>query len=97
MQISVLRLCYIMDGENMEDKYGRQIKYHSSMLIDRTDIGRAARCALELDDIGYEVFYPQAAEFADRDMETKTTFDRLGWKPKFNFLDVERDPEHPTQ
>ena len=36
-------------------------------------------------------------EFAAEQMDTAYTFERLGWQPKYDFRDVERDPKHPTQ
>ena len=81
----ILRPAYICDAEGKTDKYGRQASEANWQYIDRRDIGKAARLAVELDDLQCEAFYvlghPGAAEHADM----ARTRDRLGWTPDYDF------------
>ena len=89
--VAALRPAYITDADTMDDKYGRHKETVNWQFIDRRDIGEAARLALELDDLGFEVFYvlgpPEALEMAD----VAYTRERLGWRPKYDFADKPRD------
>jgi len=67
------------------------IRHSLTAPVDRRDIGEAARLALELDGLGFEVFYvlgtPEALERAD----VAYTRDRLGWRPTHDFAGLPRD------
>ncbi len=85
--VAVLRPAYITDADTCKDKYGREAHECNWQFIDRRDIGLAARLALELPDLGYEIFYtlgtPMAADHADM----TAIYERLGWKPEHPFVD----------
>jgi nucleoside-diphosphate-sugar epimerase len=82
---AILRPSYIQDAATMTDKYGKVAKEVNWHYIDRYDIGKAARLAIEKDDMACEVFYllghPKSIEHADM----QPTYDRLGWKPDHDF------------
>lgn len=85
--VAALRAGYITDADSCKDKYGREAHECNWEFIDRRDIGEAARLAIELPDLGFEKFFilgtPMAKEFA----EMAPSFERLGWKPKYPFVD----------
>ena len=89
--VASLRPAYIIDADTMDDKYGRHLETVNWQFIDRRDLGEAARLALELEDLAFEIFYvlgpPEAADHADV-AHTRT---RLGWRPKYDFAGVARD------
>ncbi|NIA21119.1 MAG: NAD-dependent epimerase/dehydratase family protein [Anaerolineaceae bacterium] len=88
LQVAVLRVGYVLsadDPENTVDKYGKSIKERNAPCTDRRDIGEAARLALELPDLGYEVFYVLGAPEAAKLYDVEYTHQRLGWKPKYDF------------
>lgn len=59
--------------------------------MDRRDIGGMALAALQLNDLGYEIFYalstPMGATHADMTCARK----RLNWKPKYDFSNLKQD------
>lgn len=88
MRIAVLRPNWVMDADTMVSKYGDQITTWTTGLIDRRDIGEAARLALELDDLGFEIFYVAGPAEAASDVDVAYTRRRLGWQPQFDFSDL---------
>jgi nucleoside-diphosphate-sugar epimerase len=82
---AILRPSYIQDADTMADKYGRVANEVNWHYIDRRDIGKACRLALEHSDIGCKVFYllghPKAVDHA----EMKPAYEKLGWKPDHDF------------
>lgn len=84
LQVSVLRLGWVMDADTMITKYGDPILWYYPTLIDRRDIGECARLALEKDDITYEIFYVLSA-LDHASVDVAHTASRLGWKPRFDF------------
>ncbi len=89
---AVLRPAYITDEDLQADKYGREASEPNWQYIDRRDIGQAARLALELPDLGYEVFYVQGPPDADRHADLAYTRQRLGWAPEHDFTRLDRRP-----
>ena len=85
MRVAVLRVGYILDGENNRDKYGRVIDERAPLDADRRDIGAVARLALEDTSIAYEVFHVMSTEEAMDTWDLRYTCDRLGWRPAYDF------------
>jgi len=84
LAVAVLRPSKLLYEDTMRDKYGDPIPRETWNLIDPRDIGQAARKALELPDLTWEVFYLLAKPEAATRVDTTHTRERLGW-----------DPEHP--
>jgi len=89
--VAALRPAYITDADDLTDKYGRTKETVNWQFIDRRDIGLAAKLALELDDLGFEVFYVLGPPEADEHADVARTRERLGWTPQHNFAGVPRD------
>ncbi|MFW6153935.1 MAG: NAD-dependent epimerase/dehydratase family protein [Planctomycetota bacterium] len=87
MGIAVLRPAYITDADTCKDKYGREAHECNWQFIDRRDIGLAARLALELDDLGYEIFYTLGTPMAKDHADMAPIYERLGWQPQHPFVD----------
>ena len=88
LEVAALRVGYILsadDPDHVVDKYGKHIHERNPPCTDRRDIGEAARLAIELPDLKYEVFYVLGAPEADRFYDMEPTFRRLGWKPRHDF------------
>jgi nucleoside-diphosphate-sugar epimerase len=88
LQVAALRVGYILSADDpncVVDKYGKKIKERNPPCTDRRDIGLAALRALELPDLQFEPFYilgaPEAAEL----YEMEPSYQRLGWKPQYDF------------
>ncbi len=84
---AILRPAYIQDADSMKDKYGRKAGEVNWQYIDRRDIGLAARLALEIDDLGCEVFYTLGHPSAEKHADVLYTRERLGWHPRHDFTD----------
>ncbi|NLF29911.1 MAG: NAD(P)-dependent oxidoreductase [Planctomycetes bacterium] len=85
--VAVLRPAYITDADSCKDKYGKEAHECNWQFIDRRDIGLAARLALELPDLGYEIFYTLGTPMAKERAEMAPIYERLGWKPQHPFVD----------
>lgn len=85
MQISILRVGYIVDADEMADKYGREISERAPLDTDRRDVGEVARLCLERDDLGIDVFPVMSTRESMEEWAVAYTRDRLGWKPRFDF------------
>jgi uronate dehydrogenase len=96
MQVAALRVGCIIDGDKMEDKYGKKFVYFGEPLTDRRDIGLAARLALELPDLEYETFYVMCTDQAQAHYDVAYTRQRLGWKPQHDFTHMPHDPHEDT-
>jgi UDP-glucose 4-epimerase len=89
LHVAALRVGYILsadDPNHVVDKYGALVDKRWGPNTDRRDIGEAARLALELPDLKYEVFYILGAPEAAEMYEMEPSFARLGWKPKLDFM-----------
>jgi nucleoside-diphosphate-sugar epimerase len=88
MNVAVLRVGYILsaeDGGRVVDKYGREIHIRHPQNTERRDIGLAALLALDVPDLGYEVFYVVSTPEGDTKFDVAYTRQRLGWKPQHDF------------
>ena len=85
LAVAVLRPSKLLYEDTMTDKYGDPIPRETWNLIDPRDIGQAARLALELPDLTYEVFYLLSKPEAATRVDTTHTRDRLGWDPEYPF------------
>jgi len=85
MNVGVLRPAYIIDADTMTDKGGRSIPHYMDHLVDRRDIGEAARLCLECADLGYETFNLMGTVESLDKWDVSYTRERLGWKPKYDF------------
>ena len=85
MGVGVVRPGYIMDAAIKADKYSRPASVPNGQYIDRTDIGHVARLALELDDLGYEIFYTLGHQDGEQLADVAYTKQRLGWQPVYDF------------
>lgn len=93
LEIAVLRPAYISLGDTMEDKYGIRRPSVNWQAIDPRDIAAATRSALQLDDLGYEVFYLMAGPGAEEKADIAHTVTRLDWHPRYRFEQFPRDDE----
>lgn len=82
---AVLRPAYIVDADTMRDKYGKPLRPPDWQFIDRRDIGKAARLALALPDLQWEIFYILGHPDADHHADVAHSRERLGWTPDFGF------------
>ena len=86
--VAVFRPAYIVYADTLCDKYGANVDVDGPdgwQLIDPRDLGAAARLALELDDLGYEIFYTHGRGDGADKAETDYALTRLGWRPKHTF------------
>ena len=85
--VAALRPGYITDADTCKDKYGREAHECNWEFVDRRDVGKAARLAIELPDLGFEKFYILGTPMAKEHAEMKPSFERLGWTPQHPFVD----------
>ncbi len=85
ISIAALRIGYVMDGDTLRDKYGREVSQRSPLLSDRRDIGEVACLCLERDDISYEVFNVMSTPESLTEWDVAHTCQRLGWRPRYDF------------
>jgi len=83
--VAVLRPSYIVYEDVSADKYGNPVSKDTWNLIDPRDIGLAARLALELPDLGHEIFFLLGKPEAASRVDIAHTRDRLGWQPAHPF------------
>jgi nucleoside-diphosphate-sugar epimerase len=91
LPVAVLRSAYITDADSLVDKYGRKKPSVNWQFIDRRDIGDAAHSALQLPDLGFEIFYVQGHPDADQHADVRYTRERLGWTPAHDFSQFPND------
>lgn len=91
--VAILRPAYVTDADSLRDKYGVQKPSVNWQFIDRRDIGTAADCALQLPDLGCEVFYVLGHRDSPRHADVEFTRRRLGWKPTYDFSQYPNDAE----
>jgi len=97
LQVAVMRTFSVMDADTMVDKYGEHIQFYSVGLTDRRDIGEAARLAVELPDLTYEVFYVEGTAESEQVCDMAYTRDRLGWTPQYDFKWLPTREEYEKQ
>jgi nucleoside-diphosphate-sugar epimerase len=95
MEIAVLRPAYICDEDSVSDKYGRKSPTVNWQFIDPRDIAQAARLALVVPELGYEVFYLLGHPDAEAHADMKHLREFLGWKAQHTFEKYPRDGEVP--
>lgn len=85
MQVAALRPAYVIDGESMTDKYGRECKDFTVHFSDCRDIGSCALACLERDDIGFEPLFCVSTPEAREAFDMAYTCERLDWEPAHDF------------
>lgn len=93
MEVAVLRPAWIIDADTMVTKYGDRLQYFDEGMIDRRDLGEAARLACELPDLKFEIFYVHATAESPARCDVSYTHRRLGWKPKHDFSWLPKAPK----
>lgn len=91
LEVAVLRPAYITRGDTLEDKYGVRRPSVNWQAVDPRDIGEAARAALKLEDLRYEIFHLVAGPGALEKTDVAHTISRLGWNPSYRYEDFPRD------
>ena len=91
MGVAVLRSGYITDMDLGRDKYGKHLDTANWQFVDRRDIGGMALAALQLPDLGYEIFYALSTPMAVKHADMESAYQRLGWKPKYDFSNLKQD------
>jgi nucleoside-diphosphate-sugar epimerase len=95
MEVAVLRPAYICDEDSLSDKYGTQRPTVNWQFIDPRDIAEAARLALTVPQLGYEIFYTLGHPDAEEHADVRHLRDFLGWKPQHTFEKYPRDGTIP--
>lgn len=85
MQVSVLRVGYILDGKQNVDKYGKSVVERNYADTDARDIGEVARRCLERTEQTYEVLHVMSTTESLMRWDVQHTCDRLGWTPEHDF------------
>ena len=80
---SILRVEYVIDAENMKDKYGRDIEKFEPGMIDRSDIGRAAFRSLELLQKNCKTYVLDGGRSPAKYPEIRESFRELGIQPEY--------------
>jgi nucleoside-diphosphate-sugar epimerase len=97
IRVAILRPAYVNDADTLVDKYGRKCPSVNWSFIDRRDIGTAVLRALDLPDLGCEIFYILGHRDCVNHADMKPSFERLGWKPEHDFSQYPDDaPVSPT-
>jgi nucleoside-diphosphate-sugar epimerase len=97
IRVAMLRPAYVNDADHLVDKYGKKRPSVNWQFIDRRDIGTATLRALELPDLGCEVFYLLGHRDCVNHADMKPSFERLGWKPKHDFSQYPDDAPPPPE
>lgn len=87
IKVAIERMAWIVDADSRVSKYGEKLPHRALGMVDPRDMGEVARLALELPDLGYEVFYVAGVPGSEKGMDTDYTHRRLNWKPKYDFRD----------
>lgn len=83
--VSVLRVGYIVDAEEMQDKYGRPIGERAPLDCDRRDVGEVARLCLERAKPGFDIFSVMSTHESLTEWGVQKAVDELGWQPRYDF------------
>ena len=81
IEIGVLRVGYIVDLDDMVDKYGTKLPRAAAGMVDRTDIGVIARKVIEKTELNYEVHYVYSIVNQECEESMTSTIEQLNWKP----------------
>lgn len=85
MQIALLRVGYIVNADEMKDKYGSVVGERDPRDCDRRDVGEVARLCLEQDNAGLQVFSVMSTHEAMKEWGVQYTVDTLKWTPRYDF------------
>jgi nucleoside-diphosphate-sugar epimerase len=85
MQIALLRVGYIVNADEMKDKYGNAVGERNPKDCDRRDVGEVARLCLEQDNAGLQVFAVMSTHEAMKEWGVQHTVDTLKWTPRYDF------------
>ena len=89
--VAVLRCGYITDMDLGRDKYGKHLDTANWQFVDRRDIGGMALAALQLPDLGYEIFYALSTPMGAKHADMECAYKRLAWKPTYDFSNLKQD------
>lgn len=79
---AVLRIGYVVDLEQMTDKYDTPLAGPKPGMIDRHECSVVCRKALEKPDLSYEVFYVYSFCDEEHRPEGLASYAALGWTPE---------------
>lgn len=85
MQIALLRVGYIVNADEMKDKYGRPVGERNPLDCDRRDVGEVARLCLEQENAGLQVFAVMSTHESMGPWGVQHTVDTLNWTPRYDF------------
>jgi len=85
LEVAMPRPAYVVNGDDLVDKYGSRKPGVDWQAVDPREIGEAGRPALLLDDLGCEAYYLAAGPEAGEHADVAYTRHRLGWQPQFRF------------
>lgn len=88
IKVAIQRVAWIVDADTCVSKYGEKLPHWSPGMVDPRDMGEAARLALELPDLDYEIFYVSGTPGSDKTMDVAHTCKRLKWKPRYDFSNL---------
>lgn len=91
MQVALLRAGYIVNADEMKDKYGRPVGERNVMDVDRRDIGEVARLCFEQSPDGLRVFTVMSTPESLKRWNVQHTVDALNWTPRYDFNDLNWD------
>jgi nucleoside-diphosphate-sugar epimerase len=95
LEIAVLRPALICDEDTVADKYGNSRPTVNWQFIDPRDIAEAARLALQIPHLGYQIFYPLGHPEAEKRADVAHLRKYLGWQPQHPFTKYPYDGEVP--
>ncbi len=85
MYIALLRVGYIVNADEMKDKYGRPVGERNALDCDRRDVGEVARLCLEQNRSGLDIFSVMSTHESMGPWGVQQTVDALNWKPRYDF------------
>lgn len=83
--VAALRFGYLVETENMLDKYGRKVGERAALDSDPYDVGDAARVFLESDIAGYGTYPVMSTRDALEEWDLQYTCAKLDWEPRYAF------------
>ena len=86
--IAIMRVSWILDADTGVTKYGEKVPHYAPGMVDPRDIGETARLALELPDLGCEVFYVAGSPGSGEECDLEYTRKRLNWSPAHDFTSL---------
>ncbi len=86
IETGAIRIGYVIDGEAMEDKYGKDLEVFEKGMIDRFDIGYATKNIFDnipANELKYEVFFLDGGTTTSETADIAKACEKLSWKPKY--------------